>query len=105
MKQKKGYVVNFIFTMMLFLGAFVSLYIMVFSFNALDSLVEKTYKQEKELIILRDSLKDYESDVSLCMAYADLEKVQTTIRDNYMYYYINNKWISQDKLWESCLSK
>ena len=64
--------------------------------NTLEAVRAAERIQDKNLQVVR-----VEKD--LCGAYSNLSFVQTTIKNNELYYFINNRWITEKTLWESCL--
>lgn len=78
----------------------------LYVFEMSNHLVSKVHEQEKEILILENSLiNNVIKEQSICEAYSNLDKVQMEYRDNTVYYFVNGLWYSQEILWESCLSK
>lgn len=59
---------------------------------------------EKELILLKQNISQEQDTNKLCKAYENLDKVKIEMKNNKFYYFINNRWILEEDLWQSCLN-
>jgi len=64
---------------------------------------EKFIQRKHDEEIQEGNLEIVEDENALCKAYANLSTVQTIVKNNELYYFINDEWITEKALWESCL--
>lgn len=71
--------------------------------NTLEAIKTTKEIQEMNLNHINNNTLEVEDENHLCKAYADLNNVSVHIKDGKVYYFIENKWIQEETLWESCL--
>lgn len=119
--EKKTFLLDILGVLTIIILISTLVFILSWALSTLNSIAVQSHNQEMERLELEkeialieaggnaftldDSMKINisEDKPTICEAYSDLTTVRAEVKTGDLYYFINNSWVREDILWNSCL--